>query len=123
MGMASFLEVEKSAIMALHMAVLYAKGHGGNPDHLVMKFVDTAEVVASPRRSREEQADVFPSLTSSAGQRKFHDASPSLVGIATKQTLIPGMHLQGSRLLPPGKHDGSLVQLNESKTVQARPKI
>jgi hypothetical protein len=87
------------------------------------EIVDTAEVVASPRRSREEQADVFPSLTSSAGQRKFHDASPSLVGIATKQTLIPGMHLQGSRLLPPGKHDGSLVQLNESKTVQARPKI
>jgi hypothetical protein len=31
MGMASFLEVEKSAIMVLHMAVLYAKGHGGNP--------------------------------------------------------------------------------------------
>jgi hypothetical protein len=80
------------------------------------------EVLAPPRRSQEGHADMFPSLTSSAGRRKFRDTSP--LGVATNQTLIPGMHLKRSRLLPPGKQAWRMPSSNSSsKTVQARPKI
>jgi hypothetical protein len=56
-----------------------------------------------PGRGKEELAPVLPPLAISVGQRNLGNTAPSPVLAGTNQTLIGGMCLPRSRLLPPEK--------------------